>query len=101
MHLGQEVHYYMVYVAYFTKLDLQISDYAKKTKFFMANFALAERLPTSATLHLLNPISSDDENYTSIFPLQQITYALDRCQLFGMLLVFFRTLDNSGTRGPT
>ena len=67
----------------------------------MANFALAERLPTSATLHLLNPISSDDENYTSIFPLPQITYALDRCQLFGMLLVFFRTLDNSGTRGPT
>ena len=28
--LGQEVHYYMVYIAYFTELDLQICDYAQK-----------------------------------------------------------------------
>ena len=34
MHLGQEVHYYMVYFAYFTKLDLQISDYAQNEKIY-------------------------------------------------------------------
>ena len=28
--LGQEVHYYMVYIAYFTELNLQICDYAQK-----------------------------------------------------------------------
>merc|ERR1719220_3272998 len=28
--LWQEVHYYMVYIAYFTKLSLQICDYALK-----------------------------------------------------------------------
>ena len=28
--LGQEVHYYMVYIAYFTDLILQICDYAQK-----------------------------------------------------------------------
>ena len=33
MLLEQEVHYYMIYFAYFTKLDLQISDYAKKRIF--------------------------------------------------------------------
>ena len=30
--LGQEVHYYMVYIAYFTELILQICDYAKKRR---------------------------------------------------------------------
>ena len=28
--LGQEVHYYMVYIAYFTELNLQICNYAQK-----------------------------------------------------------------------
>ena len=28
--LGQEVHYYIVYIAYFTKLKLQICDYSQK-----------------------------------------------------------------------
>ena len=28
--LGQEVHYYMVYIAYFTELILQICDYVQK-----------------------------------------------------------------------
>ena len=28
--LGQEVHYYIVYIAYFTELILQICDYAQK-----------------------------------------------------------------------
>ena len=28
--LGQEVHFYMVYIAYFTELNLQICDYAQK-----------------------------------------------------------------------
>ena len=28
--LGQEVHHYMVYIAYFTELNLQICDYAQK-----------------------------------------------------------------------
>ena len=53
---------YMVCIAYFTELILQTCDYAQKdafeakivntrlTKIFMAIFALAERLPTSATL---------------------------------------------------
>ena len=30
--LGQEVHYYMVYIAYFTELILQICDYAHKRR---------------------------------------------------------------------
>ena len=30
--LGQEVHYYMVYIAYFTELILQICDYAQKQR---------------------------------------------------------------------
>ena len=30
--LGQEVHYYMVYIAYFTELILQIWDYAQKRR---------------------------------------------------------------------
>ena len=31
--LGQEVHYYMVYIAYFTELILQICDYTQKRRF--------------------------------------------------------------------
>ena len=30
--LGQEVHYYMVYIAYFTELNLQICDYDQKRR---------------------------------------------------------------------
>ena len=30
--LGQEVHYYMVYIAYFTELNLQICDCAQKAR---------------------------------------------------------------------
>ena len=53
----------MVYIAYFTELNLQICDYAQNDAFvakivntrlttiFMAIFALDERLPSSATLH--------------------------------------------------
>ena len=60
--LGQEVHYYMVYMAYFTELNLKIWDYAQNdafvakivitrlTKGFMAIFAPAESLPSPATL---------------------------------------------------
>ena len=63
--LGQEAHYYMLCIAYYTEFNLQIRNYAQKrrrwavgekivntrwTKKFMAIFALAERLPTSATL---------------------------------------------------
>ena len=62
MFLGEEVHYYMVYIAYYTELNLQICNYAQKdafvakivnmrlTKTFMVIFALAERPPTSDTL---------------------------------------------------
>jgi len=60
--LGQEIHYYMVCIAYFTRLNWQICNYAqkrcrKKRKYafdenFHAIFALAELLPTSATLPL-------------------------------------------------
>ena len=32
MFLGQEVHYNMVYIAYFTKLILQICDYTQKRR---------------------------------------------------------------------
>ena len=57
MFLGQEVHDYMVFIAYFTELILQICDYAKNdafdakmvnmrlTKIFIAIFASDERLP--------------------------------------------------------
>ena len=64
MFLGQEVHYYMVYIAYYTELILQICNYAQKRRIcrensnyvpdeiFLAKFAFAERLPTSVTLFL-------------------------------------------------
>ena len=35
--LGQEVHYYMVYIAYFTELNLQICDYAQKQRICREN----------------------------------------------------------------
>ena len=66
MLLGQEVHYYMVYIAYFTELNLQICDYAQNdafvakkvntclTKVFIAIFALDVRLSASATLHVMD-----------------------------------------------
>ena len=60
--LGQEVHFEMICIAYYTELHLQTCNYAQKrricrekvntrlTKVFKAIFALAERLPTSAIL---------------------------------------------------
>ena len=66
MFLGQEVHNYIVYIAYFTELNLHICDYLHKnafvvvivnthlTKIFMAIFAPDERLPTSATLVIMD-----------------------------------------------
>ena len=44
--LGQEVHYYMVYIAYFTELNLQICDYAQKQHICRENckYALDENL---------------------------------------------------------
>ena len=62
MFLGQEVQYYMVYIAYYNEINLQICNYTQKnalvtkiantrlTKTKVAIFALAKRLPTSATL---------------------------------------------------
>ena len=46
MFLGQEVHYYMVYIAYFTELILQICDYAQKWRIWRKNckYALDENL---------------------------------------------------------
>ena len=35
--LGQEVHYYMAYIAYFTELILQICDYAQKRRIWHEN----------------------------------------------------------------
>ena len=35
--LGQEMHYYMVYIAYFTELILQICDYAQKRRICRKN----------------------------------------------------------------
>ena len=34
---GQEVHYYMVYIAYFTELNLQICDYAQERRICREN----------------------------------------------------------------
>ena len=52
MFLGQEVHYYMVYIAHFTELNLQICDYTQKRHICRENckYAPDERLPSSATL---------------------------------------------------
>ena len=67
--LGQEMHYYMIYIAYHTESNLQMLQLRAKdafvskivntrlTNFFLAIFALAERLPTSATLHVGKQIS--------------------------------------------
>ena len=58
---GQEMHYYMVYIAYNTELNLQICNYAPKRRTcrenskyapdenFCGQLAFNERLPTSAT----------------------------------------------------
>ena len=35
--LGQEVHYYIVYIAYFTEFNLQICDYAQKRRICREN----------------------------------------------------------------
>ena len=57
--LGHAMHYYMVFNACFTEFDLQICkddafvakiENKRLTNIFMRTFALAERLPTSATL---------------------------------------------------
>ena len=41
--LGQEVHYYMVYIAYFTELNLQICDFALKRRIcHICKYALDE-----------------------------------------------------------
>ena len=53
--LGQEVHYYMEYIAYYADKNLQICNLSWKRKnaqdkILYGHFALAERLPTSATL---------------------------------------------------
>ena len=62
MFLGQEVHYYMVYIAYFTELNLQICDYGQKQcicrenckyafdENFHDHFCPDERLPSSAIM---------------------------------------------------
>ena len=66
MLFGQEMHYYMVYIAHFTELILKICDYAENdafdpkivnmrlTKIVIAIFAPDERLPSSATLLLFD-----------------------------------------------
>ena len=62
--LGQKVHYYVVYIAYHTELNLQICNFVqqrriccKNSKYapdetFVASSALKERLTNSATLML-------------------------------------------------
>ena len=62
MFLGQEMHYYIVFIAFYNELNWQICNYTQKRcicrensnyafdENFMAIFALAERLPTPATL---------------------------------------------------
>ena len=60
MFLGQKVHYYMVYIAYFTELIVQICNYTQKWRIFRDNSKyapeesfvaiFAERLPTFANL---------------------------------------------------
>ena len=57
MFFGQEVHYYMVYIAYFTELNSKIWDYAQKRRICRENckYALDERfhgLPSPATLNI-------------------------------------------------
>ena len=44
--LRQEVNYYMVYIAYYTELNMQICNYAKKTTHLLQNskYAFAENL---------------------------------------------------------
>ena len=41
MFLKQEVHYFMVYIAYFTELNLQICDYAQKQRICRENYKYA------------------------------------------------------------
>ena len=67
--LGQEVHYYMVYIAYFTELNSKFEITRKNdafvakivntrlTKGFMAIFAPAESLPSPATLCIIGRLT--------------------------------------------
>ena len=58
MFLGQEVHFYMVYIEYYTELNLQIFNYAQKlTEICKAIFALAKRLLTFATVVMVRPVA--------------------------------------------
>ena len=84
MFLGQEVHYYMIYIAYYIELNFKIGDYAQKRSIcrenskyaqnFMAIFAFDERLPTSATLgkyvlpqkHFSNRNSKSSDDHQSL-----------------------------------
>ena len=62
MFLGEKMPYYMVHIAYYTELNMQICNHAQNdafvakiattrlTKTFVAIFALAERQSSSATL---------------------------------------------------
>ena len=74
--LGQEMHYYMIYIAYHTESNLQMLQLRAKdafvakivntclTNLFLAIFALAERLSTSATLFICKLVVDGELSYT-------------------------------------
>ena len=108
--LGQEVHYYMVYIAYFTELILQICDYAQKRRIWRENckYAFDENFhchfcsrrkaakfchPGINASSALGPQSSTWQNITSTLRWQKlapqkvkwgnlIEWICDRCHLY-------------------
>ena len=69
MLLGQEVHYYMAYIAYYTELDLQNWDYALKGRICRENskYAPAEKLydhfcPRRKAANLCHPAYHNDDD---------------------------------------
>ena len=77
MFLGQKVAYYMVHIAYYTELNLQICNYAQRRCIcfthltFVAIFTLTERLPIFADL--MKEIGPHRKNTISI-PQQKVIY---------------------------
>ena len=59
MFLGQEVHYYMVYIAYYTKLNLQLCNYAQMRR--------------------KNSQYAPDESFVAIFALANFCHPVSQC----------------------
>ena len=95
MLLGQEVHYYMVYIAYFTELKLRICDYAQKRRICRENckYALDEKFhghfcPRRKAAKFCHPVL---QNYALLGLASIQLQGIDTIQFRIILLIFVTT----------